>query len=381
MSWIPADRRFNQSMSGWYWQVNKDRKVIATSQSLDDTFLIFKLPGADKGRKIQKIIGPDNRRLRVAVLDVKLDESEAIYTFAIAGSVSIIESDIEDFTTDLGITLIVLGVGLITAILLQIRFGLKPLRLLRKALQDVSSGHIQRLPENFPVEVQATVHELNAMMDHSQALLERARTQVGDLAHALKNPLSVIKNEANNIKGESGILLTEKAKAMSSYIERYLSRARAAGSGNIIGASVHVKSIAEDICYLMQHVYQERLIKINLNGLDELYFKGDAQDLEEMLGNLMDNACKWASSEVKVSGEKKDPRLLLYVEDNGSGIPEEESVAVLRRGRRLDEKAPGSGLGLGIVRDLANLYQGSITLEQSSMGGLCAVLDLPAAKV
>ena len=380
MSWVPADLRFNQPLSGWYWQVNKGRTVIATSQSLVSDFLTFKLPESEKDREVQKILGPSNEKLRIVIVNVPLGNSEQRYTFAIAGSVSIIEIDVKDFTTDLGITLIVLGIGLITVILLQIRFGLKPLRLLKSALQDVRSGDKQRLPEDFPVEVQSTVHELNAMMDHSEALLERARTQVGDLAHALKNPLSVIKNEANQIEGERGKILVEKAEAMGSYVERYLSRARAAGSGNIIGASISVKSIAEDICYLMKHVYQDRSIEIQLNALDELYFKGDAQDLEEMLGNMMDNACKWANSEVRVSGVKQGSRLFLTVEDDGEGIPEEAREAVLQRGLRLDETVPGSGLGLGIVLDLAVLYKGSLTLDQSSMGGLCAVLELPAAE-
>jgi len=380
MSWVPADLRFNQTLSGWYWQVNKGRTVIATSSSLGSDLLVFKLPESDKDREVQKILGPNKEKLRVAVVNVPLDNLEQRYTFAIAGSVSIIELDVEDFTTDLGITLIVLGVGLVSVILLQIRFGLKPLRLLKDALQDVRSGNKKRLPENFPAEVQPTVRELNAVMDHSEALLKRARTQVGDLAHALKNPLSVIKNEAKQIQGERGAILVEKADAMGNYVERYLSRARAAGSGNIVSASVHVESIAEDIAYLMGHVYKDHSIDVEFTTLNNLYFKGDAQDLEEMLGNLMDNACKWASSKVKVSGSKKGSHLVLVVEDDGAGIDEQDRQTVLRRGQRLDETVPGSGLGLGIVLDLATLYHGSLTLEQSSMGGLRAMLELPAAE-
>jgi signal transduction histidine kinase len=380
MSWMPTDFRFNQPLSGWYWQVNKGRTVIATSSSLDGELLAFKLPASEKDRPVQKILGPKKERLRIAVVNVPLDDTGELYTFSIAGSASIIELDVEDFTTDLGITLIVLGIGLVSVIVIQIRFGLKPLRLLKTAMHDVRTGNRQRLPENFPVEVKATVHELNAMMDHSEALLKRARKQVGDLAHALKNPLSVIKNEANQIKGERGKILVDKAEAMGGHVERYLSRARAAGSGNIIGASVKVKEVAEDICFLMKRVYHDRPIEIELNALDDFYFKGDAQDLEEMLGNIMDNACKWAHSAVRVSGIKQGARLFLYVEDDGEGIPDEERLAVLKRGRRLDETVPGSGLGLSIVRDLANLYQGRLTLDQSLMGGLCVVLELPAAE-
>jgi signal transduction histidine kinase len=203
---------------------------------------------------------------------------------------------------------------------------------------------------------------------------------VGDLAHALKNPLTVIRNEAGDIKDQRGQLIREKADAMGAYVERYLSRARAAGSGNIIGASVSVQPVTKDICYLMARMYQDKNIDIVLKDLQGLFFKGDAQDLEEMLGNLMDNACKWASSKVIVSGEQKGSRLIINIDDDGPGIPEDQKDAVLQRGQRLDETVPGSGLGLAIVIDLAHLYNGSLTLHKSGAGGLGARLELPSAE-
>jgi signal transduction histidine kinase len=380
LTWIPTDPRFMNPHSGWYWQIYEEDKLIAGSESLLDDTVEFVLPGEENYTQIQKVVGPGGERLRALVLDVKLKGSSKVYTFAIAGSVNSIRRDVEGFTSKLGITLIILGTGLLIVVLLQIRFGLKPLRLLKDSLLNIRTGKENRLPEKFPSEIQPIVHELNALLDHSEGLLERARTQVGDLAHALKNPLTVIRNEAGDIKDHRGQLIREKADAMGAYMERYLSRARAAGSGNIIGASVAVQPIAKDICYLMAHMYQDKNIDIILQDLKGLYFKGDAQDLEEMLGNLMDNACKWANSKVVVKGKQKNSRLVINIDDDGPGIPEDQKESVLQRGRRLDETVSGSGLGLAIVIDLANLYHGSLTLHRSDAGGLGARLELPSAE-
>lgn len=380
LTWIPADPRFMNPQSGWYWQIYEEEKLIAGSESLGNDAIDFVLPGADDYTQIQKVVGPGNETLRALVLDVKLKGSSKLYTFAIAGSVNSIRRDVEGFTSKLGITLIILGTGLLMVVLVQIRFGLKPLRLLKDSLTNVRAGKENRLPENFPTEIQPIVHELNALLDHSESLLDRARTQVGDLAHALKNPLTVIRNEAREIKDQRGQLIREKSDAMGAYVERYLSRARAAGSANIIRANVPVQPVAKDICYLMARMYQDKNIDIVLKDLKGLYFKGDAQDLEEMLGNLTENACKWANSKVVVSGRQKDMRLVINIEDDGPGIPDDQTDTVLQRGRRLDETVPGSGLGLAIVIDLAHLYNGSLTLHKSAIGGLDARLELPSTE-
>jgi len=380
LTWIPADPRFMNPHSGWYWQIYEEDLLIAGSESLINDTIDFVLPGAPNYKQIQKVIGPGNEVLRALVLDVRLKGSNKLYTFAIAGSVNSIRRDVEGFTSKLGITLIFLGTGLLIVVLLQIRFGLKPLRFLKDSLTNIRTGKEDRLPETFPTEIQPIVHELNALLDHSEGLLERARTQVGDLAHALKNPLTVIRNEADEVKDHRGQLIREKADAMGAYVERYLSRARAAGSANIIGASVAVQPIAKDICYLMARMYQDKNIDIILKDLAGLHFKGDAQDLEEMVGNLLDNACKWASHKVVVSGKQSGSRLIINIDDDGPGIPEDQKDAVLKRGRRLDETVPGSGLGLAIVIDLAQLYHGALSLHKSDSGGLAARLELPSAE-
>ena len=381
LTWIPSDPRFINPHSGWYWQIYEGKKPIAGSESLIDDIIQFKLPGEEGYSQVQKVTGPEKEQLRALVLDVKLKGSEKIYTFAIAGMISSIQRDVEGFSYKLAVTLVILGTGLLIVVLLQIRFGLKPLRLLKDSLADVRQGNEMRLPETFPAEIQPIVHELNTLLDHSEGLLERARTQVGDLAHALKNPLTVIRNEAHTIKDEHGRIISDEADAMSVYVERYLSRARAAGSANIISANVSVETVARDICYLMKHMYQDKGIDISLQDLEDLQFKGDAQDLEEMLGNLMDNACKWASSKVIVTGQQQDSRIKIQIDDDGAGIPRQQRESVLKRGRRLDETVPGSGLGLAIVLDLARLYHGTLSLEESSYGGLCALLELPSAEI
>jgi len=242
--------------------------------------------------------------------------------------------------------LTVLGVGLLLVVWFQVRFGLRPLQVLQQALGDIRKGNAQRLPESFPVEVEPVVSELNGLLDHNGALLERARTQVGNLAHALKNPLTVIRNEAGPMENERGRVIREQTAAMANSVDRYLSQARIAGTAGVLGARADLKVIVED--------------------------------LEEMLGNLIDNACKWARSQVLVHAESADGRLRIVVEDDGPGIPEKRQVEVLERGRRLDEKIPGSGLGLDIAQDIAGLYRGSITLGRASSGGLSVQLDLPA---
>ncbi len=381
MTWIPADPRFINPHSGWYWQIYEETKPVAGSESLLDDIVRFKLPGEEGYTQVQTVTGPQNEKLRALVLDVKLKGSEKIYTFAIAGTISSIQRDVEGFSYKLAVTLIILGTGLLVVVLLQIRFGLKPLRLLKESLTDVSKGRKTRLPETFPAEIQPIVHELNTLLDHSEGLLERARTQVGDLAHALKNPLTVIRNEAHTIQDEHGKIISDEADAMSVYVERYLSRARAAGSANIISANVSVETVAKDICYLMKHMYQDKGIEIILQDLADLQFKGDAQDLEEMLGNLMDNACKWAKSKVVVTGQQDESRIRIQIDDDGPGIPRQQRESVLKRGRRFDETVPGTGLGLAIVLDLARLYHSTLSLDESTYGGLWAMLDLPSAEM
>ena len=227
--------------------------------------------------------------------------------------------------------------------------------------------------------MQPLVDELNNLLDHNAVLLKRARNRLGDLAHSVKNPLTVIKNEARNLEPAQRDLITQQTSDISRNVDHYLTRARMFGTEKVLGARSEVKPVIEDLVYAMQRLYQERELEFDSTGLESCWFRGERQDLEEMLGNLLDNACKWARQRVYVHCRGGDDDLLvLAVEDDGPGIPDEERALVMRRGHKLDESKPGHGQGLGIVKDIADLYGGSLKLMRSRFGGLLAELVLPA---
>jgi signal transduction histidine kinase len=273
----------------------------------------------------------------------------------------------------------VLGLGLLLAVWFQVSVGLRPLHAMREALGDIRRGEAERLVGSYPREIEPLADELNALLEHNAELLERARTQAANLAHALKNPLTVIRNETRQLDGEAGGVIREQALVMARSIDRYLPQARAAGSGRTLGARADVQAILEDLRFSLERLYRERNLHIQLRGLSGCRYRGEAEDLEEMLGNLLDNACKWAHRRIEVHGECDGQGLSILIDDDGPGIPEQRSAEVLKRGQRLDETKPGSGLGLDIVQDIAGLYRGSLSLERSPSGGVRARLDLPAA--
>ncbi|MCB1757392.1 MAG: sensor histidine kinase [Gammaproteobacteria bacterium] len=380
LTWKPSDPRFNRPYSGWYWQVLSAGTALEKSASLWTEQLPVVTPEPGAGSTVQELTGPTGITLRALVEPITLPGSEDSFSITIAGPLSSIGQDVSAFASKLIITMAFLAVGLIGALLVQIRFGLRPLSTLQLALADIRAGKTQRLPQSFPGEVQPVVNEVNSLLDHSEQLIERARTQSGNLAHALKNPLTVIRNEAARVSGESGRVLREQTALISNNVNRYLSQARAAGSAGKLGARADVEKAVGDLVMVMQQLYGDRHLDIQARQLARLCFRGDEQDLEEMLGNLMDNACKWANKKVLVHGKSGSAgQLLIIVEDDGPGIPEQSRVPALQRGQRLDAKVPGSGLGLSIVRDLVTLYRGDVRLAHSTLGGLKVTLVLPAA--
>lgn len=376
LTWRPSDPRFNRPYSGWYWQVFDGSVVAAASDSVWRSRLGFTDTAA---RQFQEFSGPRAEALRGLVAPISLPAGDDRFVFVIAGPVSDIEHDVANFTSKLVATLGVLGLGLVAAVLVQVRFGLQPLRTMQKALTEIRAGRRDRLPDDFAAEVRPVVQELNALLDHNTAVLHRSRTQTGNLAHALRNPMTVIRNEARDVGGTRGEILREQATVVSKLIDRYLGRARIAGSGAVLRARTPVAATVDDLTFSLERLYRHRGCELLVGPMDGLQFQGDAEDLEEMVANLMDNACKWARRRIRVSGGCEGGRLRITVEDDGPGIPAERRAAVLERGLRLDETVAGSGLGLDIVQEIAELYGGSLNLGVSSMGGLRAELDLPAA--
>ena len=382
-----GEPRFDLPMSGWYWQVTRtdsERPVIRASRSL----VGGQLPkledlGAEEVRGARKdyIIGPDDRRLRQ--FERRIDAGEdGRYIIAVSAPADEIADDIRDFRIALTITFALLFLALVVSTLLQVRLGLAPLARLRQSVGDVRTGASARIDGSYPPDLRPLAGELNQLIDSNREILDRARTHVGNLAHALKTPLSVIINEADSHPGPLASKVNEQAMMMRNQVSYYLDRARAAAVSGALGGDCEVGLPLEALIRTFEKIYRDKDVKTELRLSGHPRFRGEKQDLEEMLGNLLDNAFKWTDDEVTVAIEPFEQAgrryLRCVVEDNGPGLPAALRDEMLRRGRRLDESKPGSGLGLSIVGDLAKLYTGSLVLEEAASGGLRAVLVLPA---
>lgn len=381
-----GDQRFFEPYSGWYYQVDVPGKPPFRSRSLwDQTLNVDRSYAAFEGR-FERRDGPDGQSLRVFERDIYLPEQDPVFRYIIAGDTSEIDAQMQSFRRIFGWALFVLGASLIAALIFQVTYGLSPLREIRRSLMAIRSGRVKRLEGRYPQEVTTLVDEMNALIDHNDTIVERARTHTGNLAHALKTPLSVMLNEAETEKGPLAEVVEKQAGVIRQHVEHHLSRARAAGQEQVIGARTSVLTVASGLKRALCRIYSDGGVDIELGPDDDLAFRGARQDLDEMLGNLMDNACKWAKSKVRVSfsrtEEGRQPaRLYIVIEDDGPGIPAKDRAAVFNRGNRRDESVPGSGLGLAIVLDMASICGGAVELSDSSdLGGLKAVLDLPLAE-
>jgi signal transduction histidine kinase len=330
-------------------------------------------------------VGPENQHLRVLSRRVEFPISATpemsdtrAYTFLVAGDLATVDADSAAFNGTLIWSFALLGLGLVVAVFLQVRVGLLPLRKLKDALARIRDGSAQNLEGKFPAEIAPLATELNSLIEHSNEVVGRARTHVSNLAHFLKTPLSVLASEAEAEPGPLADQVRRQVDTMRRQVDHYLARARAAGSVNVLGNRTQVVPVLSDLARVLTRIHGERDISIDWDCPPDLYFRGERQDLEEMTGNLMDNACKWANARVIVRALREGARFILTVEDDGPGLTPENRTKVGTRGERLDESVPGSGLGLAIVRDISKLYAGFLTLDASPLGGLEARLTLPA---
>jgi signal transduction histidine kinase len=262
-----------------------------------------------------------------------------------------------------------------------VRAALAPLNNIRRNLSAVREGSESRVGGSYPTEVQPLVDDLNALLAHLEDVVARAGTKAGDLAHGLKTPLAVLSNEADRLGGlgdpRLAATLAEQVGIMRRHVEYHLAHARAAASGPALHSRCTVSDSADGLVRTMRQIHADRRLTITSRVQAGHIFKGRREDLDEMLGNLLDNACKWAKSEVVIASVVEDERLTVTVEDDGPGLDEQARRTVLQRGVRKDLAMPGSGLGLAIVRDVAEVYGGSIVLERASSGGVMARLALP----
>ena len=281
--------------------------------------------------------------------------------------------------------LVIIGLALLFALagIAAVRSGLVPFRRLRARLLEVRDGRQQTVTGSYPSEVQPLVDDLNSLLVQRDRAVRRAQAQAGHLAHGLKTPLAILTQEAERAKREGHADLAAtiglQIERMRRQIEYHLAQARAAGTGSTPGVRSSVKDSADALSRTLQRLYADRALSIRIDASDEHFVRVQREDLDEMLGNLLDNTCKWAKSRVTLSSQHRNGEVLIVVEDNGPGITPSSRETVLQRDVRADEIAPGSGLGLAIVRELVELYGGTISLEESSMGGLKATLRLPVA--
>jgi len=384
---------FNLPLSGWYWQISPIKRGLPSARPLyASTSLlagVLQLPSRRlipdaTGLKRAYVPGPKGQRLRIIERAVTVDSK--VYGFMVAGADSEIEREISDFQFMVIVALSVFGAGLVLATVFQVRFGLRPLRAIREGLLAIRSGQASRLEGDYPLEIEPLQDELNALLRSNNDVVERARTHVGNLAHALKTPLSVITNEARGKKTALAATVATQSDLMRTQISHHLDRARVAARAGVIGGLTDVRPIIDGLGRALMRIHDDKSIALDITCPKELKFQGEKQDFEEMVGNLLDNACKWAKDRVAVtvesatsSADGKAAMIVIDVDDDGPGLSKAERTAAVKRGRRLDETKPGSGLGLSIVADLAHLYKGSFELDVSPLGGLRARLRLPAA--
>ncbi len=385
---LPADSRYETPLSGRYWAVvavdaNGNPVAELRAPSLWDS-------EPPMPRSLQKVAlaspgisafdndeGPNGERLRVAVRAVRLEGQDERLLLLAAADRQATDQGAQRFLLLLVGAMVFLAGGVLLAMILQLRLALGPLARVQADVAAVREGQQTQLGEDYPSEVTPLTEELNKLLDHNRDVVERARTHVGNLAHALKTPLAVLRNEA---VGESALddVVRRQTAAMHTNVEHYLKRAQAAARAQTLTARTPVEPVVAGLVRLLNRLFAAQGIETAADIAPDLAFRGEKQDLEEMLGNLMENACKWAKTSVQVTAHAPEREWLhIDVDDDGPGLSVEEREQALKRGVRLDESAPGTGLGLSIVKELAELHSGSLSLHASPKGGLQARLRLP----
>ncbi|MER8976372.1 MULTISPECIES: ATP-binding protein [unclassified Mesorhizobium] len=387
-----GDLRFSEPNSGWYWSVEPASEGVhgdLHSSSMTKAIpspSVAEVPFNASFQRSYSADGIGGEQLEVFESEFVLDAKNRAARFRVMGNQTELEQEIATFQRRLLTYLSLFGVGMIAINAIAILLGLQPLRRVRNALAMVREGTAQRLDGRFPAEIEPLANETNALIENNRRIVERSRTQVGNLAHSLKTPLAVLLNEGRALGGAKGQLIAEQAASMQKQVDHYLQRARVAAQRDSVVYRTPVAPLVQRMVRVLQKLNPQTALSLSLPATD-IVFAGEREDLEELLGNLLDNAMKWARSAVAVSvkpisskggaGTEGAANLFeISIEDDGPGIPDDKAREVLQRGRRLDETKPGSGLGLAIVADLVNEYGGSLALERSVMGGLKAMVRL-----
>lgn len=381
---------FELPQSGWYWQVTRvdgGRSDTRASRSLFEGRLPSLGPGPiPEGPTRSRegyVAGPTGQRLRAVERTIELGE-DGEFVVMVAGDADEITGAVTQFNLTLIVTLVLLGIGMVVAALLQVRVGLTPLKRLVGGLSAIRTGEKEHLEGTFPVEIAPLAREVNALIDTNKEIVERARTHVGNLAHALKTPISVVQNEAAGRADPLALKVAEQVGIMRDQVNHHLERARVAARVQVATTTVPVAEVVGGLARTMEKIHRDRDLKVTADVPAGLSFRGERHDLEEMVGNLVDNACKWADRRVLVTVRPEAAMsaadrafFTVTIDDDGPGLSAADREAVGRRGKRLDETKPGTGLGLSIASELAALYGGRLMLDAAPLGGLRASLRLP----
>ncbi|WP_429929799.1 ATP-binding protein [Agrobacterium vitis] len=401
LSGSPAlgDLRFSQPGTGWYWLVEPLGSFNAAplaSTSLGLTNLpvpsFEESPFDQNYERFYGMTDSFGNRLRIAETEVILDESGRAARFRVSGNLKVVEDEITGFSRRLYAVLAMFGVGGLLVNAVTITFGLKPLDRARRALERIRGGEAERIEGEFPREIEPLANEINALIDSNHRIVERARMQVGNLAHSLKTPIAVLLNEARVLDPPHDEVIKAQASAMQSQVGTYLNRARIAAQRESVLSRAEVEPVLERLVRVMRKLNPDKQFEVHLESPASgqgLVLAMESQDLEEILGNLLENAARHSETAVTVTariapgGEVGlDPGrrawLEIIVEDDGPGLDPDQIGEALKRGRRLDESKPGTGLGLSIVKEITSEYQGKLGLSRGVNGGLLARLVLPA---
>ncbi len=375
-----GDQRFLEPNSGLYWQISGEGHEHFPSRSLWDRTLQLDADYYDAAAHVHDSSQFEGEPLRVAERSVVLPGSETVWYFAVAAARDELDAQITRIRSILFWSFVVLGLGLFLMAGLQTWYGLNPLRRVRRAIKHMRTTGTNRVTDPLPLEVQPMVQELNALLAHSERQAEEARTHAGNLAHALKTPLTVVMNAATAKAPDLSDTVIREATVMRRQVDHHLARARAVGRRAAGLARANVRDSADAVERAMSRLHEQ--VRFDIGGSRDAMVAIERQDLDEILGNLVENAAKYGGGSVFVTidAEPDSSECVVLVEDDGQGIPEGEWQRIFDRGARLDTGKPGTGLGLAIVRDVAEIYGGSVELgESEDLGGLMVKLILPRA--
>jgi len=381
-----GDPRYFQPYSGWYWQINDGAKTLARSRSMwDQVFTIDKRLIGGRSQFISQVQENDKQLKKIEKKELHIIQREISFpgyknpvTFTVSGDTKEYQANIKKFDNTLLTILIALGVGLMFAVFLQVNFGLLPLNKIKTALFKIRNGDEKNLQDPYPLEVQPLATEINNLLEHNEKIIERAKTHVGNLAHVLKTPLAVVSNEINS----EDKVLANQIQLMKRQIDRYLKKAHLDSVGKVAKEKINIVKLSNKMVGIFLKLYPSKDIKIS-SSIENLFVLSSFEDMEEVIGNIIENSCKWASERVVFKIKESDENnIQMIFSDDGPGLPQDKMKKVFARGFRLDEQTPGTGLGLNIVKDIVETSKGKVWLTKSSeLGGLEVNIILPLSQV